>query len=318
MLEAYFSLMDIGNWENGRNILAKKHDTPALMGWSEIKKTLFKARERRIKPTLDTKVIAAWNALMTLGLAHAYQLAGNEKALALAQKNGEFAQQHIIKEGILLHQPDKALEGYLDDYAGWCMAFLALYQTTFNETWLATANELTQRVLTAFEDPENPLLYYTSNEAEQLLARKKEVNDSVIPSSNAMMASALWQLGLLLENFAYLDRADAMLQSRKATLGPGLAYSTHWGEVAMMSLGNFVEIAIVGPEAYSWAGHIQRTCPIDTLLASSLMPSSLPMLVGKAPPPNKTGGWLCTRGACQPPVYSLQELEELIAARLTP
>ena len=312
-----FNTTDAGNWEHGRNILALDRDQerPEYEGAHVWKERLLATRNERPMPGLDQKVLAAWNALATQGLAECYRFTGNTDALRMAVANAEYAQSHLWKEGYLLHQPDKDVEGYLDDYAAWALALTHLYEATFDRRWLDWADALTQQALHAFDDLDSPLLYYTAASAEKLLARKKEVNDSVIPSSNGMMALALRRLGILLASDTYADRADRMLKARTDALGPALRYGFTWGTLALQAMQVLAEIAIIGPEAVEWARSLDKLPMRNSILAASVAPSDRGMLNAKRPAGSATGAWLCVRDACLPPVYSLDKLQEELRVR---
>jgi uncharacterized protein YyaL (SSP411 family) len=172
---------------------------------------------------------------------------------------------------------------------------------------LHLAQQLVSRVFASFSNEKSPFFYYTSQEAEQLLARKKEVNDSVIPSSNALLATALQELGVLLQNDSYSQRAQAMLAAQSPVFEKGLSYATQWGQLALEALHPKPQIVIVGPNAMAWVEKLQMQSTF-ILLAVSVLASEIPMLQGKVPVAGQTAAWVCYGNQCLAPVYSFDDL----------
>jgi len=324
----YFTVTLQGNWEHGRNILASPPDAPWPQAWPAAKEKLYAARQLRIPPTLDTKIIAGWNGLALSGLVHAALFAHMPQALVLARRVGDYTLHNLVKNGRLLHQPDKETEGYLDDYGAVALGLLDLYQATGNSAYLLAAQVLAQRVLAAFADEDHPLFFYASHEAEPLLARKKDTSDSVIPSGNALIAKALLYLGVYFSNPGYTEKAEAMLASRAPALEKGLAFSTTWADLALLLLQGPKEVALVGPQAQAWAAkglvaypHVVWAFAEEESQPESLIPApistvlftNITNLSGKHPTPGGTAAWVCVKGTCLPPVYTWAELEANLA-----
>lgn len=310
-LSSYFRVAEGGNWEHGRNILAKPHDTPLPEGWDALRQSLFERREGRIRAMLDTKVLTGWNGLTVLGLVDAYRWAGLEEARQMAVACAAFFTSQITEQGRLPHEPGKAGDGFLEDYAAWALALTRLFQATQNPLYLDYARVLADRSLTAFADGEKPMLFYTSDEAEALLARKKEVNDSVTPSSNGLMAMALFELGALLEEDRYRERAEAMLHARGRYLETGLTFSTTWASLALR-MEHTGEVSIVGVNAADWARRLAVEAYPNLLIYATPHPVAEGAAANKTPRENETGAWLCTRGACLAPVYDWDALLRLL------
>jgi len=310
-LGSYFQIAEAGNWEHGRNILARPHDSPLPEGWEAVRQALFERREGRVRATLDTKILTGWNGLTVIGLVDAYRWAGIEAARDMAVACAAFFAGQITDGRRLPHEPGKAGDGFLEDYAAWALALTRLFQATQNPLYLDYARRLTERVLEAFADGDRPMLYYTSEEAERLLARKKEVNDSVTPSSNGLMAMALFELGALLEEDRYRQQAEAMLHARGRYLETGLTFSTAWAALALrMELPG--EVSLVGGDAEDWARRLAREPYPNLLIYAATHPVTEGVAAYKKPRENETGAWLCTRGACLAPVYSWDALLGLL------
>jgi len=164
---------------------------------------LFSERKRRIPPVTDTKCLTAWNAMTITGLIDSYRALKDSAYLSLALKAGKWLLTYQFREtGKLWHtrQNGKSfIEGMLDDYAFTTEAFLELYQATGDDVWLETAKALVATALADFHDEQSGMFWFTAAD-HQLIARKMELHDNVIPSTNSMMGHNLLTLSLLTEN----------------------------------------------------------------------------------------------------------------------
>ncbi|MFB3067134.1 MAG: thioredoxin domain-containing protein, partial [Planctomycetota bacterium] len=174
---AWFGISDTGNWfvqghqENpGKTLLEIKKtpeqvgkllELPAAQVESMVQSAIarmYEVREKRPKPITDTKVLAAWNALMISGYCRAYQALGDAEFLAAAEKAGGFLRTHLTREDGHLYrrwrEGEAAHDGVLPDYAYTIAAYLDLYETTFDQAWLQEALRLNAVVLDSFHDKE--------------------------------------------------------------------------------------------------------------------------------------------------------------------
>lgn len=160
-------------------------------------------------------------------------------------------------------------------------------------------------MLQYFFDPAEQLFYYTSDESEALIARKKELLDNVIPSSNAVMAHNLHRLGLHLERSDYTELAATMLRQVEALVlhePSGMAY---WASLYATLLRPTAEIAIVGPEAEDFRKELSRHYLPAAALAGTATTSALPLLQGRTARNGSTTVYVCFNRACQQPVHSV-------------
>lgn len=262
----YYQIGGEGLWEEGNNILMKKTDNENFkVDYSkidEINKTLLKEREKRVKPGLDDKTLTSWNALTTIGIIDAYEAFGNENHLTLAKKNLDFLlETQLKKDGGLWHNyknNKSSIEGFLEDYSFLIEALIKMYQNTFDEEYLEKAQELVEYTLQNFYDSGNGLFYYTSNEGDKLIARKKETEDNVIPSSNSSMAKGLHTLGTLLNEKRYKDIAEQMLNNIYSKFNTYLPAYSNWAQLLMWKSQPFYEIALVGSESLELNKEIQK------------------------------------------------------------
>src|SRR5205823_941958 len=155
---------------------------------------LLAARERRVHPALDDKVLLAWNGLMIEALCAAGLALDEPRYTDAARAAADFILTQMRRpDGRLLHtwrHGQARLDAYLDDYAGLASALVVLYEACFDERYLEAANELTEKVLALFADPREGGFFYTASDHEQLIARTKEMFDNATPSSNSLAATA--------------------------------------------------------------------------------------------------------------------------------
>ncbi len=264
IISAFYQVTTSGNWENGQNILYVKETKDSFAhkyGISEndfdkilidSKEKLLKARNKRIRPSTDDKILTSWNALMLKGYIDAYNALGDENYINIAIKNATFLEINMIKDSVLLrnYKDGKAnIVGFLDDYALLAQSYIELYQVTFNIHWLSLAKKLTDYSINHFYDQNSGMFFYTSNQTESLIARKFEIPDNVIPSSNSVMAMNLFLLGEYFDDIKYTTLSETMLKCVLNEVYTGGAYYANWASL----LGTFTvqpyEIAIMGKDA---------------------------------------------------------------------
>jgi uncharacterized protein YyaL (SSP411 family) len=176
---------------------------------------LFTTREKRIHPHKDDKILADWNGLMIAGFAKAARIFKESKYTNAAEKAAEFIlNQMQTPKGRLLHRyrdGEVAIPAFLDDYAFMIWGLLELYETTFKDKYLQKAIELNQVLLTHFWDQENWAFFFTADDAEALLVRKKDAYDGAIPSGNSVTMLNLLRLARI--------TANSDLESKAAKIG---------------------------------------------------------------------------------------------------
>ncbi|WP_338876981.1 thioredoxin domain-containing protein [Spirosoma sp. SC4-14] len=327
-----YNLTNEGNWEHGRNILHRTESDEAFaerMSWplAELNvrldathTRLLRIRDERIRPGLDDKILCSWNGLMLKGLTTAYRVFGEPDFLALALRLGYFLLKKMrdSRNGRLWHtyKNGRARQaGFLDDYAAVIDGLLGLYQATFAESWLTEADQLMQYVLKNFTDPDpesDDLLFFTDKNSEELIARRKELFDNVIPASNSMMAENLYLLSLLLERPDYADRADRMLGRVQPLVQQNADYLTNWAAQFAMRLRPTAEIAITGPDADQYRAELDAEFYPNKVLCGTTGQGNLPLLEQRGPIDGKTAIYVCYNRACQLPVTSVEAVWRLL------
>jgi uncharacterized protein YyaL (SSP411 family) len=182
---------------------------------------LLEARNRRVWPARDDKILTSWNALMIKGLAIAARVLKRDDLADAAAAAVDFLRHSLWRDGRLLatYKDGRAhLPAYLDDYAFLADALLELLQTRWRTADLEFARELLDVLLTQFEDAQNGGFFFTAADHEKLFHRSKSFGDDSLPSGNAVAASVLCRLGYLLGDRSYLDAAERTLEAGWAAL----------------------------------------------------------------------------------------------------
>jgi len=172
---------------------------------------LFEVRERRVRPHKDDKILTDWNGLMIAALARGAQVLGDRAYADAAEKALEFILERMRKpDGRLLHRfrdSEASIAAHLDDYAFLVWGLIETYEATFDAQYLTTALELNKDMIRHFWDERGGGLYFTSDDAENLIVRKKEVSDGALPSGNAVAMLNLLRLSRYTGDADLEDRA---------------------------------------------------------------------------------------------------------------
>jgi hypothetical protein len=182
---------------------------------------LFAAREKRIRPGCDDKILTSWNALMIAGLARAARIFGRDDWLAAARRAMDFLRTRHWQGGRLLATSRHGkvhLPAYLDDYAFLLAALLELMESDHRATDGDFARQLADVLLERFEDKEHGGFFFTAHDHETLIQRPKTAHDNALPAGNGIAALALRRLGDLLGDARYLGAARRTLQAFSAQL----------------------------------------------------------------------------------------------------
>ncbi|GAA4449480.1 thioredoxin domain-containing protein [Nibrella saemangeumensis] len=332
-----YHITEEGNWEpghdgHGRNILHRTvtdEEFARQAGWSmeEMNEMLsvaharlMSARSPRVRPGLDDKVLCSWNGLMLKGLATAYRIFGEPDFLTLAVQtanflNGQMTDQHTGQLRHTFKNGKASVTGFLEDYAAVIDGYLALYQASFDEAWLRTADQLTRYVMEHFGDNDEStteLFYFTDSAGEALIARRKEILDNVIPASNSIMAGNLYTLSLLMDRPDYGERADQMLGRIQPLLQQYPGELTNWASLYAMRVRPTAEIAILGPQVQEIRRAIDARFYPNKVLSGTESESRLPLLENRSMTKGQTTIYVCYNRACQLPVTDVEEVWRML------
>jgi len=177
---------------------------------------LFSAREQRIKPGLDDKILCSWNALMINGMVNAGRNLKQQRYTQSAKKSLDFIYQNLWQQQRLLatYKDGTAhLNAYLDDYAYLLQALLTYLQSEWRQEYYQWAQQIADTLLEFFEDKNAGGFYFTSHDHENLIQRSKSFTDEAMPAGNGIAAQALQLLGLLCGDTRYLQAAENTIKA---------------------------------------------------------------------------------------------------------
>ena len=315
---AYYGVSEAGNFE-GRNILhlAAGAEAPEPDGLAEARKALYEARSEREWPGLDDKRLASWNALMIGALGEAGAVLGRDDYLEAARSGAEFVLRDLRDgDGRLLRtykDSEARLNAYLEDHAFLLDALLTLYETTFEARWFEAAQELADTMIARFGDPERGGFYSTSDDHEQLIARRKEIGDHPIPSGNSAAALALLRLEALSGERSYGEQAEGVLRlfAKAAPRQPD-AFA-HLLRALDFQLAPTKEVALIGDDLGELAAVVRSGYRPHLVLAGGPEGSEVPpLLAGRAQIDGRTAAYVCEHFACQAPVTTAEHLTDLL------
>ncbi|MBN1598867.1 MAG: thioredoxin domain-containing protein, partial [Bacteroidales bacterium] len=318
----YFNITDTGNWEDGKNILYKKLINDEFSkkfntGPDEIqnkiaenREILMKVRSKRVKPGLDDKILTSWNALMLRGYVDAYRAFGENKFLKTALENADFLTKNAIGKNNDITRNYKnrksSVPGMLDDYAFTISAFVDLYQATFDEKWLYKAYELAEYTIQHFFDTSTGMFYYTPDSDSDLIARKMEISDNVIPSSNSEMANNLFLLGNYFNNETLIQRAKQMFNNVHSNIEHNVLYHANWAILGIHFIKPLYEVAIVGSDWDSIRKTLDKNYLPSAIFLGGKDEGTLNLLENKLVP-GQTTIYVCVDKACKIPATDAKE-----------
>ena len=322
LFSKYYNINAKGLWEHGNYILLRDIDDESFCKKHKItikelhqkreqwSKQLMAVRSKKIRPGLDDKSLTSWNALMLRGYVDAYTALNNPSYLKIAEDNAAFIKKWVLDEtsGKLFHSYKEGktkINAFLEDYCFTTEAFIALYEATFNEDHLKTAELIAEYTIQHFYNKANGMFFFTDANTK-LLARKYEINDNVVPASNSSMANALFKLGTIIDKQSYKDIAIKMLnnvQDQMPSYGSG--YS-NWGLLHMSLTHANYEVAIVGKDALKKRLEMGASYLPNTVYAGAANDSELSLLENKYVE-GATFIYVCQNKACQLPVETVNE-----------
>ncbi len=315
----YFSITEKGNWENGKNILYLNKNIKNSLSdnykINNLKNKVLTSRKKRISPTLDTKIITSWNALMASAYVAAYKALGDEKYLTEALQIGEFiARKHRGTNGKLSHTQYLNSEAFLDDYAFSAQAYLDLYQVTLDKKWLYSANKLADYATQRFPQNEQGLFHFSATKNALYTASAIEINDAEVPSANATLANVLYDLSVYFDNKKYAETVKKMQNTLQNTVlqQNTLQYHYAWGNLWLKTLYPRYEVAIVGKNAKKVLKTLQ-SYPFSNILwiGAETENNEFSLLEGKYQK-GETMIYVCQNKVCQMPTKSVEEAVKLI------
>ncbi len=326
IVNEFFNITEKGNWKSGMNLLfitqnpasfARQHqltEDQFLKLLKESKVKMFEKRRERRKPTVDTKILTSWNALLIKSYADAYTAFQSEAYLQKANSLARFIEKNMLRENGQLwriqSRGEVSVDAFLDDYAFLAKAYIQLYEVSFDTHWVMLAEKLVAYALENFYDQPKDIFYYTSRSSGNLAVRKVELFSNVLPSPNAVMGENLIKLSILLDKNEYAEISRRLLTRRLEKLEEIVPFSSQWGWLAGLNSYGYNEVVIMGNDANKRNRELQQHyLPACTFMGG--MEENLPLLENKLPAVG-TLIYVCSNKTCKMPVAEVSRaLEQL-------
>ena len=329
----YWGVTDDGNFE-GANILSIAADRRAVAARHRISEArleaiiarargaLFAARGARVRPGCDDKILAAWSGLMVRGVAEAARAFGSERYRAVAVESAEFLFERMVRDGRVLRSYKNGrarIAGYLEDYAALGLAAVAVYESTFDERWLARAREMGAAMVDWFWSDETGAFHDTASDHETLITRPRTVTDNAVPAGTSLAVELLARLAELFHDVDARRRATYVVE----TLAPAMArHSLAFGHLlgaADLLINGAVELAIVGDPASPDFRALERAAAaryVPSLVVAGGPPrdgETVALLADRGTRDGRATAYVCRNYACEAPATTPEVLEEQLA-----
>jgi uncharacterized protein len=337
LFNRYFDVSELGNFE-GHNILHVDEDIDVIARLMKVSRerlaeviergrsVLFEAREKRIKPYRDEKILTAWNGLMMRSFAEASRAFDRKDYLDLAIRNADFLLTRLRRDGRLLRtykDGESKLNGYHEDYAYVIEGLLALYEASFDSRWFEEARALAETMIAQFWDAEAGGFFFTSADHERLITRTKDFYDNAIPSGNSAAASSLTRLSLFTGEDRYRRMAETILQLMKPAMMRAPSAFGRLLSALDLFLASPFEIAIIGapesPETRAMVDVVfKRYLPNKVVAfateAGSKESQTIKLLEGRDRIDSKATAYICRNFYCEAPQTRAEGLAEALNA----
>jgi uncharacterized protein YyaL (SSP411 family) len=316
----------------GLNVLTDRSSTPRpdAATAERIREALLAARAKRVRPGLDDKRLASWNGLAISALAQTGALLVctdehrlGQELIADASRCANFVMKQMVDgEGRLLRTAGErggaSIPAFLEDHAFMLEALLELYQASFEERWFTQARALADTMIERFADPAAGGFFSTAADAEPLVARRKDIDDTPIPAGASSAAVGLLRLAALSGESPYEQAAlsaIALLQD----LAPQhpLAFG-HVLQAIRLHVTPIAEIAIVGAAGAERDALLRvvreqhRPTAVLAVGPGDGTPTAVPLLQGRGELDGRPAAYVCERMRCLRPVSEPEELRALL------
>jgi uncharacterized protein YyaL (SSP411 family) len=331
----YYGVTQRGNFE-GKNILHVEQDAQTVADQAHVsletlqaslkrsREILFKAREKRVKPGRDEKILTSWNGLMLRSFAEAARYLDRPDYLQVATNNAEFLLRELYRDGRLqrTYKDGRArLNGYLEDYAFLTDGLLALYEASFNPRWFVEAHRLMDEAIALFADEQNGGFFDTGIDHESLVSRPKDIMDNATPAGNSVAVDVLLRLAAFTGEEAYRQFADDYLRPIADVIVQHPQAFGHVLGALDFAISQSKEIAVIGDpqqaDTRSLLEVINERYLTNSVLACAAPDNdeailSIPLLADRPKKDGKATAYVCHNFACLAPVNTPEELEKLL------
>ncbi len=337
----YYDVTERGNFED-KNILHVEQDAALVAADADValltlqdslarsRQILFKVREKRVKPGRDEKILTSWNGLMLRSFAEAARYLNRPDYLQVAANNAEFLLSNLRHNGqdgrngrlLRTYKDGHAhLNGYLEDYVFLADGLLALYEADGNPRWFSEAWALMDEAIQLFADEQNGGFFDTGSDSEALISRPKDIMDNATPAGNSVAVDVLLRLAAFTGESSYRQRADDYLQPLADIMVQHPSAFGHALGALDFALSPVKEFAIIGDSRAA------DTRALIDVINERYLPNSVfacatpenqeafsivPLLADRSQEDGKATAYVCQNFACQAPVTTPEELQNLL------
>ena len=330
----YYGINEKGNFEEKSipNLLHNEEafDKITANPVEDYRKKVFEAREKRIHPHKDDKILTSWNGLMIAALSIGARVLDDRRYAEAAEKAVAFITSKLMwGDGRLLaryRDGEAAYPGYLDDYAFLTWGLIELYEATFKAEYLKFALSLSKDMLKYFHDEDNGGFYLYASDSERLIVRPKDVYDGATPSGNSVAAMNFLRLGRLTGDSGLEDKAYEQLNAFGGLIEEYPMGYTHMLMALLFVNSKASEIVIVGNREDESARRMlsmanKSFLPFtvvvfkDAEAVAADITSIVPYTEGQIMIEDKATAYVCENFACRAPVTDLKEFEGMVTGQ---
>ncbi|MBA1343664.1 MAG: hypothetical protein C5S52_08725 [ANME-2 cluster archaeon] len=329
----YFGVTPQGNFEGGKSVLHKAEPSPSVPAEREdmIREAtleLLLARNRRIRPATDDKILTGLNGLMIRAFATGYQVLHEVRFLEAATSAARFILENLVKDGQLCRRyrdHEATIPGTLEDYAFAIAALLDLYEASFDPKWLREAFRLNDAMIELFWDDADGGFFFNRHGETEILTSIKEAYDGPVPSGNSIAAENLLRIGALADDEGMRRRARDLFLAFGAQLEESPLAHTQMLSAVDLYLNSPTQIVIAGDDvdaASEFADEISRHFLPDKVIAfvghraaDDPDPDLVPLTKGKVSIQGKPAVYICENYTCRDPITELEDLRRMLSSR---
>jgi len=335
---AMFDVTTTGNFE-GSNILnipipvEKVAETLGLTveelrtNVNRSRRLLFEAREHRVKPDRDEKILTSWNGLMIAAFAEAAMVLNDDSYLQIAVNASRFVLDSMRSDGLLLRTAKEGkakLNAYLEDYSFFADALLALYEATGQKIWFDECMATVQTMIAEFWDEKEGGFYFTGASHEHLIVRTKDYFDNATPSGNSLATGVLLKLAALTGDDAFTRRAVTIFRLLQDTIRK---YPSGFSQLLCtldFYLSATKEIAIIGdPSSNSttelkhevWREYLPNKVVAPWDGAEGAAPAAVQLLANRGQSSGIPTAYVCEGFVCKAPATDVASLRNQLQIR---
>ena len=293
----------------------------------QVRNSLFEARQDRVRPSRDDKILADWNGLMIAALSKAAQAFNEPEYARAAKKAADFVLDNMRdSEKRLYHRyrgGEAKVNGFLDDYAFFAWGLVELYETVFDAEYLQLAVDVTEIQLRHFWDEQHGGFYLTPDDADVILMRDKEIYDSALPSGNSVACLNLIRLAHMTDETQYEQKAAQLLRSFSNPVSRAPSASTQLMNALDFAIGPSCEVTLVGdPDKTDIKQMVEalrsKFTPRKVVLLNSSMDQCLGtrhlagFTQGLTSKDGKGTAYVCCNRVCNPPTTDTDKMMQLV------